>query len=227
MNYEIVKDEAILKDFIEWLPELEEYEQYYLCLFARSKYCKDGLVHIKSDKQQLKRFTSKKKNMFDKIKQLECEMGYYKQKETCIPQEALALYININPRDLWKASFNSLVHLAKCLQLNNKTMNPHQEVMSEIQKTKGKTRYVIFDWDEKLPNDDLYYELADKINIDAVKIIETRGGYHLLIDPEKIEAMYKNTWYNRISNYISVDQKGDLMSPVLGCTQGNFIPKFV
>lgn len=227
MNYEIIKDEQILKDFIEWLPECAESEQFYVCLFARSKYCKESLVHISSDKQQLKRLTAKKKNLFDKIKQLECEVGSYKQRETPIPQEALALYLSINPRDLWKATFNSLVHLTQCIQKNNTTMNPQQEVMSEIQRTKGVTRFVIFDFDEKFPKEELLTFLESKVNLSAVKVLETRGGYHVLIETEKVESGCKKNWYQLIASHPSVDQKGDLMSPVPGCTQGGFIPKFI
>ena len=37
-NYKIISDPDALKEFIEWLPELEDNEKFYLSLFARKKY---------------------------------------------------------------------------------------------------------------------------------------------------------------------------------------------
>lgn len=225
MNYEIVRDEKLLKEFIEWLPELKENEKYYLCLFARNKYCKE-LTHIKSDKAQLKRFITDKERMFDKIKQLEIMTGGYKQKITPVPEEALALYITPNPRNMFKATINTMVKLAQSIRDQNVSMNPHQEALSEIQKSKSRTIYVDFDIDTK-----------DTILIDKYKgvlatmfpepqtILETRGGYHILVKPEQVALEFKNQWYQVMKQW--ADQSGDTMIPVPGCTQGNYIPHFI
>ena len=39
--YEIIKDESLFLDFINWMPDLKENEQFYLSLFARKKYYPD------------------------------------------------------------------------------------------------------------------------------------------------------------------------------------------
>ena len=103
INYSIINDIRLLTDFVDNLPELAENETYYLCLFARKKYCQDLIKS--NDKTQLKRFTSNKERMIDKIKQLQCEVGSYKIKDKIVPQEALVLYINPNPRCMKKATF--------------------------------------------------------------------------------------------------------------------------
>jgi hypothetical protein len=228
MNYEIIKDEKLLREFIDWLPELTSDEKYYLCLFARNKYCKE-LTHIKSDKAQLKRFVSDKDRMFYKIKQLEVELGAYRQKDIPVPQEALALYITVNPRNMRKASVNTMVKLAHSIRDNNIDMNPHQEALSEIQKSKSRTCYVDFDIDVQDTGEletGMAMSLAESyVNKDAITWLRTRGGYHCLVDPKKVQLEYKNNFYQNMTKI--ADVVGDNMIPVVGCTQGNFIPHFL
>ncbi len=232
MNYKIIKNADILKSFITWLPDLLPHEKFYLCLFARSKYTKNengenGLVHIKSDKAQLKRFVSDKERMFDKIKQLEIEVGYYKQKGVIVPESALALYITPNPRDMWKATTNTMVKLAQSIRDQNILQNPHQEALSEIQKSKGKTHYVDFDIDTKEQEVmwEVIYHVKEMFGVGGYEFLETRGGYHVLVKPDYARPEFKNKWYQTLEKF--ADQNGGGMIPVAGCTQGDFIPMFV
>lgn len=232
MNYQIIKDMALLEDFLKFLPDLQLHEQFYVCLFSRSKYCKNipGITHISSDKQQVKRFTATKETLINKIKQLECPIGSYMQKDNIIPQESLALYINPNPRSLIKAAKNSLIRFAHLIteQYSSNQYNPHQEVMSEIQK--AKSRMVYFDMDvddmplESLPS--IKELLKSFINPDALHFLKTRGGFHILVELSKIDDKYKKIWYKGMVCLLKIDIKGDNMIPIPGCTQGNFIPYF-
>ncbi len=234
MNYEIIKDEKELLDFIEWLPELTVDETYYVCLFARSKYCKD-IAHINTDKAQLKRFTSNRSRLIDKIRQLECPMHSYKQKENLVPQEALAIYINPNPRCNLKAARNGLVRLAQLIAGENHGYNMHQEMISEVQKAKSRMVYMDFDFDvdkTELTANGIYTGLETAINPEAINLLESRGGYHVLVEISKVHYEFKNKWYNGVKavqqlHSSDVLNKGDNMMPIPGCTQGNFIPKFI
>lgn len=237
MNYSIIKDEKLFKDFLNWLPELKEDECYYLCLFARSKYAKneDGsnkFPHIKTDKAQLKRITVHKKSlMFEKVKQMECKFGAYKTKDgEDIPQEALALYITPNPRNQRKAMFNLIKRIADIQIANATGYNIHAEAMSAIQKSKSRTCFVDFDVD--FPEDksidlvELKPFIEERIGKVGISYLRTRGGYHVLVNPDKIELQYQKSWYKEIIKHPFIDIKGDCMIPVPGATQGNFIPHF-
>lgn len=234
MNYKIIIDEQRLRDFIDWLPALEKHETYYCCLMARNKYVRDdpkfaNLVHVKTDKAQLKRFTSDKERLFDKIKQLECEFGSYVQKGSVIPQEALALYINPNPRDMEKAAKASVKKLLDLILMPYNGYNPHQEVMSEIQRSKSKSDWIDFDFDLEIVYDaDIPTKRFDAVlGSCAYRILRTRGGFHLLVDPNAIAPGMRKHWYKDISNMPNVDVRGDNMIPVPGCVQGNFSPYFI
>lgn len=217
-TYKIVHDNSALLQFIQWLPELNQNEKYYLSLFSRKKYCPDLIKS--NDKTQLKRFLATKENMYNKIMQLELPVGRWKLRDMSAPQESLVLYIHPNPRNMKKATE---MMGKKCWELmNNNNFNIHAEALSCIQKSASTKRFVTFDIDSKEAD----LDFLKTLNIEY-RVIETRGGYHVLVTPSKKKI--KSNWYQSItSHYIGfIDNTGDLMSPVPGCCQGNFIPKML
>jgi hypothetical protein len=226
MNYQIIKDEALLRDFIAWLPDLESGECFYVSLLARSKYL-DNKALLKADKSSLKRFTANTKcHLLDKIKQLEVEVGVYKQGDLPIPQEALALYLTPNPRSLIKATKNSLIKFAELITNPYNGYNPHSEVMSEIQKACGRKLYLDFDFDF-LPIAEFRAQITAKLNLDALHLVQTYGGFHCLVELAKVEKQYEKSWYKGITSIVGCDVRGDNLLNVPGCVQSTFVPHFV
>lgn len=219
--YKIINDEEALINFINWLPDLRDNETFYLSLFARKKYAPEAGFVKANDKTQLKRFTANKLNMLDKIKQLEIPLGRYKLKDVVAPQEALVLYIMPNPRCMKKAT--ELMG-KKCWDLyKSDGFNLHQEAMSCIQQSKSYSYVVDFDIDTKDVDLTKLNVIFSDFNT-YHKVLETKGGYHILINPQ--EALHK-TWFKQIQESFPVDQSSDQMLPVVGCTQGGFTPKFI
>jgi len=236
MNYEIIKDEKSFREFIDFLPELGKDETYYYCLFSRNKY--DSTNTLKADKQQLKRGTSNKEYLFDKIKQLEVEIGYYKQKDVPVPIESLALYISPNPRSFVKATGRVMKKFIDLVLKEYSGYNPNAEVLTAIQQSCGKKVFYDFDFDG-VKYQDMKDEISNVINPECLNIIETRGGFHVLIEFSKIAKEYKKNWYNNITALKGVDVRttfdankdGDDNSkedfgiiPVPGCVQGGYVP---
>ncbi len=239
MNYQIIKDEEKLKQFVDWLPELEPNEQYYISLLARAKYYKEG--HLEGDKNQLKRVTATKERIIEKIRQMECAEGSYTFKGLPIPNKALAVYISSNPRDLHKASFQLLKELATKLANKEDNFNPQALAMSTIQVTGSRKIYFDIDVDfcsdsHELPYSKFKEEIVKHVNKDCLTLIRTRGGCHCLVELNKLDKKLKNNWHQNISK-MGTDKDGvkhyeitmnscDNLLPVPGCTQGGFIPYF-
>lgn len=225
--YDIITDSDALDDFINWLPELEENHKYYACLFGRKKYQPDGGINlpwIKSDKGQLKRLLTNKEMMRQKIEQLECPVGSYQFKGNSFPQECLALYITPNPRDTYRCLTKGITQLVKMIECQARNANPHQEMMSEIQRTPIQSKpFSVFDLDDK--DEDKIKRMIEVVD-GYCDVIETRGGYHLLVHNKFGGDISNKMWYPELKKMPDVDVAGDCMSPVVGCTQGMFTPRF-
>lgn len=226
-NYKIIQDEQAFLQFIDWLPELKEGELFYGCLFARKKYDNTGLLN--SDKSQLKRFTSSKDYLYQKVKKLECAVGSYQFNGQPIPQETLALYIMPNPRSLIKAARKTLIELAVFIAgESTKDKNPYKCALKNIQKHASRKVYMDFDFD--IDNPFKVQETIKKINgilnTGSYNVVHTRGGFHLLVEVANVSKDISKTWYNAITSLADVDVRGDNLIPVPGCCQGGFVPKF-
>jgi hypothetical protein len=218
-NYKIITDPDKLKEFIKWLPELKDGECYYVMLLARDKYFKElGRPTVK-----LKRFTSNKEHLFDKVKQLECELGSYKNGDIEIPNESLCLYIMPNPRSQIKSA-KFITKLFIDLLFNDyKGFNVHQEALTALQKNSSKMRFMDFDFDYTTI-EEMSPKINEILNYEAINYIQTRGGFHLLVEIDKVANEYKKNYYNNIMKLPNVDTKGDQLCPMPYCTQGGFTP---
>ena len=232
MNYQIITDENLLDEFIStFLKPCSPDETYYCCLFARSKYAKneDGsnkFPHIKTDKNQLKRFLATPNTLKLKIKQLEVPFGAYITKDgEPIPQEALALYITPNRRSQKKAMFKLMKRLIDIQESNGQGFNINAEAISAVQKSKSNTDWIDFDIDSK---DIDISSIENVLPLGTYKILETRGGYHIMIDRDKVKKSdAPKNWYILLGQMFEIDQSGDNMIPMVGTYQGGFTPKFI
>lgn len=232
MNYKIIENEESLREFIDFLPELEKNETFFLCLQIRKKY----LTSIRCNaERQLRRFTSSKKYMFEQIRQLEVPFGAYKIDGQDVPNEALVLYLNVNPRDMKKATYNSINKMVDLLQQNER-YDLDWKIMTEIHKAKSKTKFVHFDIDLPTGEDrdkfspkndisveEVYRVTSELVGADATNVVCTRGGYHVLITLDKVQSKIRN-WHSPLKDALGCDQVGDLMIPMVGCCQGGFVP---
>ena len=221
MKHEIIKDINILTDFINWLPDLKPTEKFYVALFARKKYDKT-LQTTASDKMQLKRLLCTKEDMIKKIKQLEIDEGLYHLKDRVATQKSLSIYITPSPRCMIKANKDLLIRLAKAVSNQNFYKNIHAEALSCVQRSRSYAYVVDFDIDDKSIDLSL---MDDIMTRDCYEILETRGGYHILVNPS-MSSNFRD-WHSKIKKTFPCDITGDQMIPIPGCTQGEFIPKFL
>lgn len=254
MNYKIITDEDAVKRFINWLPDLEVNEKFYWCLFARKKYS-PNLVKS-NDRTQLKRGLATKENLLNKLYQLELPLDRWVLKDVPAPQEALVVYINPNPRNIVQGTWLTVQKLLEILKNHSNGHNPIAETLSAMQQSKSYNFVVDFDidvvtengWTKEGYKDIIKDRMRGILPLEFYRILETRGGYHILVCPpgkkdhldlklpkgqiaymQESGKIFPVNWYVAIQNAFgeNLDQAGDQLIPIPGCIQGGFTPKFI
>ncbi len=227
-NYRIIQDEWILNPFLDTLPPLEKHEVWYLVLMGRHKY--DPNFPNSGDAGQLARVTARDASEIkEKLRRMESPIGSYTRDGTIASQQCLGTYITMNPRSLIKANRMLLVDVATRISESQFDFNPISLATTCIHRAVDRKFVVDFDFDgsdvdsmlpkirEILPHTDMY------------RILLTRGGFHLLVNLENVRLrVLKNQWHQAISKLPGCDIRGsDTLTPIPGCTQGGFIPRFI
>lgn len=222
MNYKIIADESKILEFSEWLPACESHEMFFGMFLFRRKYLPENLQTFYTNKDNcLKKFTFTKENLIQKLKKLESPIGSYQSNELDVLQDGICVYCFPNPRDLKKATINLSKKLIDILGADDGYYNIHNHSLTEIQKSKGTKHWIDFDIDDK--SFDL--EIFDKYKGKAGKVLETKNGYHLLINSQNLDTDLRNSFYQDLRPY--ADKSGDGMVPIPGTFQSDFVPSFV
>jgi len=233
-KYKIVKNKLELDKFINWLPDLGREECFYVAILIRRKYVKE--LSIPSDASLIKRFVCTKETLERRLRESEIELGGYVIKGVTIPQEAISVYITINPRSHVIAGKNLLIELARLVTSEYTGYKVDKLALDTLHNSGSKNKLMDFDFDN-VDVLDTITSIKDQnlINVDALTIIKTHGGFHLIVDTNKIEKDYQKRWFQGISKLEGVDVKpkdvpdgvetrqGSL-TPIPGTTQGNFSP---
>jgi len=228
-KYQILYNEELAQHYIhDILPELKKEEWFYVSLFSRKKYAPDMVQS--SDRAQLGRFiVNKKDHIIPKIKRMEIPLGQYELSGKEVPQKSLALYIDPNPRCMKKAA---RILGKKCWDLTDGGgFNVVREALSAVQKSRGTAKFLVMDLDGSTKHDvlgKLRKAMRGIPNSNGkLRFIETKNGYHVLMDIEQIDKQIRGMFIERLRWFGVVDKIGKTMNPLPGTLQGNFKTKII
>jgi len=228
LHYQIIKNWDEVVNFVDnFLPELVDNECYYIELFSRKKY--DRRIPNSDTCNLVRHIATTPDGILRALRKMEVAYGTYYLKDTVVSQESLAVYITTSPRCRKKATFSLMKTLLEKISRNEEVF-PHSAALTAIHRSRSRPCFVTFDIDtEDIDGFDqiqIFGAIRDEVGDEAVNVIKTRGGYHLLIDPKKVVSKHKN-WHEHIKGIVKPDQTGDILSPIPGCVQGSHVPYMV
>jgi hypothetical protein len=217
--YKLINDvDEVKKFFDEVMPPLNNSEVYFISLSARNKYLtEEERRELALGRTEMFERRVIRERSFERflrtLRKFETNEGSYLTKNgSNIPNKSIIVYFNINPTDVLKThkEFNQTMNeymyeLAHCAAEGRKTDDIMKRIckqdtllMNCFQKNKGTKHYIDIDFD--VPKD--YYNSVVAPFIERIRskegkvvIIDTRGGYHILLKKNSIKFNFNDDIY--------------------------------
>lgn len=249
MNYKLIHNESELQKFIDFLPELNPNEGYFLILIARKKWFPESGI---PSAHKLKRETvSSKDKIIQTIKQWEIAEGCYTSNGIPIDSRNLGVYMGFNPKNQMAACFELIDKCLASLKSNQKNINVKSMANDVIQGANGTKNFMDIDVDIKEGEDYLEIKkyIESVVNPKYLKFIKTNGGFHCLVQliakkqnplgdfadltyeiTKESDFSVNKKWYMQLKDH-PFKSELNIMShdliPIVGCNQGKFVPHFL
>lgn len=248
--YKLIYDANLVAKHAEMFLNDNNNNVYFVALFSRRKY---GDISTATQVLQQNVITEPNNQLLNTIKRYEVQVECYTDKITRkpIPNDALVIYLNINPRSMLKASTNFSNHIthlfAETITNNNSNNNSQfKHLLSKFRSFIHASQisqppYIELDIDTK---DRAWLQkmkerVLQPITQYIVCIIETRGGYHIVLNNRTITKQIKSQLYMNIHRDKSfeftengvvkkyIELHSDPSPPVPGTIQGGFPVKYI
>jgi len=245
-TYKLIYDEQEVRDFFNsCMPRLAENEVYFFSLSSRNKYLTQE-ERVEYDLGRTEMFAKSivkedSANYFiKKIRRLECDTrGFTTRNGKEIPAKTLILYININPINTIKAYSQFVQKSIEELTNSNAESknyffkNIESKLFSYLQQSIGTKSLIDIDFDiDKEVEIVLLHKFLKDLDKNDCKyyIIETKSGFHVLLDKSTLKHNFYLTIVNLNDQVIKggeivVNKNG--MIPLPGTLQGGFEVKRV
>lgn len=175
--------------------------------------------------------------LYQNILRLETPIGSYMDKDKIVPNDALALYVLVEPKDTITAMSRILSKCVEAFSNNERLPNAYTLYRDEIPKVSAShLKYKQIDLDTKIPDQVRQVDyLLTQLQLNILICVETRGGFHivynnntsketnrLLYEFKQSTAFQKNDINGKqvTDHWFSITKEPNIIMP--GTYQGNF-----